>query len=56
MYGSIEKVKHNNMIIVTVYGYDSKKYIGYTITQAIKQYRLENNLTYKHICFTKYGF
>ena len=56
MYGSIEKVKHNNHIIVSVDGYNQVVYIGYSIKAAVKAYRIENNLVYKHINFIKYGF
>lgn len=46
MYETIYIYRHNCMIEI-----DNQKYIGYTIKQAIKRFRTNNGLKYKHITF-----
>lgn len=53
MIGFITKGNSTVSFYIRVNGYKEIGYNGYTLKQAIKKYRTDNGLTYKHIDFIK---
>lgn len=49
MYLCIDVYRHNQLIVISLDGFAKTRYYGYNLRDAIKRYRTEYSLRYKHL-------